>query len=248
MTVEGKGKKIKGEYDKQIKSLWVQINHYNHKLKINDDIHTLFREIGRASNDLLFNKQSQKENFQKIYENEKSNIKIDKTIIKSSEEFFSGVFSYYFSIEKDKSDQIKKEAPDTSKFISNLLKEQNDFDGVKNYLIDYKILPQNYITKKEATRLGWSKGKDLHKFAPGKSIGGDVYHNDGKWLPEKDGRIWYEVDINYNGGTSRGPKRILFSNDNESSGTVREVTFIYKTENHYVTFDKLHERPANLNR
>ncbi|MCY8473149.1 hypothetical protein MOC95_08335 [Bacillus halotolerans] len=39
-------------------------------------------------------------------------------------------------------------------------------------------MPENYINKGEARKLGWeSKKGNLSKVAPGKSIGGDIYKN-----------------------------------------------------------------------
>nr|WP_323805984.1 hypothetical protein [Paenibacillus larvae] len=114
----------------------------------------------------------QKENFQKIYEVEKNNITIDDSIKKNAEEFFAGVFSNLFSPDSKKREQIQTEAPKTSEFIRNLYQHATDFNGVKNYLIQYKILPLNFITKAEASKLGWKPGVDLNKVAPGKSIGG----------------------------------------------------------------------------
>jgi len=61
------------------------------------------------------------------------------------------------------------------------------------------------------------------------SIGGSRFGNYEGLLPEADGRIWYECDVNYNGGY-RGAERILYSNDG----------LIYYTDDHYKTFTKLY--------
>jgi len=73
-------------------------------------------------------------------------------------------------------------------------------------------LPDYYITKQEAEKLGWTKGKDLSKIAPNKMIGGDIYKNRKHILPEKDGRQWFECDINYESG-KRNSLRLFYSND-----------------------------------
>ncbi len=73
-------------------------------------------------------------------------------------------------------------------------------------------LPDYYITKEEAEKFGWQKGKDLSKFAPGKMIGGDLYENRLHILPEKEGRIWKECDINYESG-KRNSLRLYYSSD-----------------------------------
>ncbi|MGG1417739.1 ribonuclease domain-containing protein [Bacillus subtilis] len=85
------------------------------------------------------------------------------------------------------------------------------------------------MTKGEAKKLGWeSKKGNLSKVAPGKSIGGDIYKNREKRLPEAKNRVWREADINYTKGY-RGNDRLLYSNDG----------LIYKTTDHYKTFVKL---------
>lgn len=74
-------------------------------------------------------------------------------------------------------------------------------------------LPDNYITKSEAKKYGWNNKKgNLSDVADGKIIGGDVYKNNEGKLPQTNGRIWYEADINYTSGY-RGTDRIFYSND-----------------------------------
>jgi len=100
------------------------------------------------------------------------------------------------------------------------------FSEVAAYLRANGKLPSNFITKAEATALGWDAKKlNLDKVAPGKSIGGDRFGNREGLLPSAKGRIWYEADINYNSG-GRGADRIVFSNDG----------LIYMTTDHYKSF------------
>lgn len=80
------------------------------------------------------------------------------------------------------------------------------------YLKAYGKLPDYYITKEEARALGWSEGKNLAHFAPGKMIGGDIFFNEPPQLPEKEGRIWYECDVDYE-INKRNSKRLYYSND-----------------------------------
>ena len=49
-------------------------------------------------------------------------------------------------------------------------------DDVALYLHTYGHLPSNFITKKEAEKLGWSGGS-LEPYAPGKCIGGSHFGN-----------------------------------------------------------------------
>ena len=102
-------------------------------------------------------------------------------------------------------------------------------EDVMNYLIEYGQLPSNFITKKEAKKLGWSGG-NLEPYAPGKCIGGDYFGNYEKVLPVVSGRTYHECDIDTLNANSRGAKRIIYSNDGQ----------IYYTDNHYKTFTLLY--------
>ncbi|WOA66686.1 ribonuclease domain-containing protein (plasmid) [Bacillus mycoides] len=85
------------------------------------------------------------------------------------------------------------------------------------------------FTKDQAESLGWvDRGGNLHKVAPGKSMGGDIFENRKKQLPDVPGRTWYEADINYVSGF-RGNDRIVYSSDG----------LIYKTSDRYKTFTEI---------
>ncbi len=102
-------------------------------------------------------------------------------------------------------------------------------EDVALYIHTYRKLPQNFITKNEARNLGW-QGGGLEDYAPGKCIGGDYFGNFEGLLPEKDGREYTECDIDTLGKSSRGAKRIVFSNDG----------LIYYTDDHYESFTLLY--------
>jgi len=102
-------------------------------------------------------------------------------------------------------------------------------EDVALYLRLYGELPQNFITKAEARALGWESG-GLEDYAPGKCIGGDSFGNYEGLLPEAGGRRYYECDINTLGQSSRGPERIVYSNDG----------LIYYTGDHYESFELLY--------
>ena len=111
------------------------------------------------------------------------------------------------------------------------VEENGTYDSkeeVAEYLSIYKKLPKNYITKKEARKLGW-RGGSLEPYAPGKTIGGDRFGNREKKLPDDKGRKYYECDIDTFGARKRGAKRIIYSNDG----------LIYYTGNHYTSFEKM---------
>lgn len=102
-------------------------------------------------------------------------------------------------------------------------------DEVALYISVYGHLPSNFITKKEAQALGW-EGGSLEPYAPGKCIGGSRFGNYEGLLPEKEGRVYTECDIDTLGADRRGAKRIVFSNDG----------LIYYTEDHYESFELLY--------
>ena len=85
-------------------------------------------------------------------------------------------------------------------------------EDVSLYLLQYGELPGNFITKNEARALGW-EGGSLEKYAPGCCIGGDKFGNYEGLLPEKEGRRYFECDINTLGKSSRGAERLVFSSD-----------------------------------
>lgn len=103
-------------------------------------------------------------------------------------------------------------------------------EEVATYLNEFGELPPNYLTKKEAEALGWDNSKgNLWEVTDQMSIGGDHFGNYEGLLPEKEGRVYYEADIQYDGGF-RGAERIVFSNDG----------LIFYTSDHYETFEQLY--------
>ena len=114
------------------------------------------------------------------------------------------------------------------------LKEQYRVSELANDVVDSitqtGALPSNYITKSQARAMGWSEGKTLNNYVPGKALGGDVFANTNGVLPSANGRIWYEADVGVDYTMSRSNSknpayRILYSNDG----------LIYGTYDHYDT-------------
>ena len=95
------------------------------------------------------------------------------------------------------------------------------------YIHTYGKLPSNFMTKKQAKKLGWSGGS-LEEYAPGMCIGGDYFGNYEGLLPED--KEYHECDIDTLGKKSRGAKRIIYSDDG----------YIYYTEDHYESFEQLY--------
>ena len=103
-------------------------------------------------------------------------------------------------------------------------------DDVAAYINAYQKLPDHYITKREAAEKGWDASLgNLWDVTDQMSIGGDRFGNREKLLPDLDGRIWYECDVNYFGGF-RGPERLVYSNDG----------LVYYTQDHYQSFTRLY--------
>ena len=98
---------------------------------------------------------------------------------------------------------------------------------VSAYIKEFHKLPSNYITKSEAQDLGWHGGP-LKDYAPGKSIGGDVFTNRQHILPESSDK-YIECDIDAN-GTDRGAERIVYNTGNYK---------VYYTSDHYNTFKEV---------
>ena len=99
-------------------------------------------------------------------------------------------------------------------------------DDVALYIHVYGHLPKNFMTKKEAKKLGW-EGGSLERYAKGMCIGGDHFGNYEGILPRGN---YHECDIDTLGRKSRGAKRIIYSDDGR----------IYYTEDHYETFELLY--------
>ena len=99
-------------------------------------------------------------------------------------------------------------------------------EDVALYIHTYGKLPHNFMTKKEAQKLGWSGGS-LEPYAPGMCIGGNYFGNYEGLLPDGN---YKECDIDTLGKKSRGSKRIIYSDDGR----------IYYTGDHYKTFEQLY--------
>ena len=101
----------------------------------------------------------------------------------------------------------------------------NKTDGADWQLKYNNKLPDYYISENDLRALNWKHGKWPSNFANGKMLTKGVYDNDDDHLPQKNGREWYEADINYKIGKRNG-QRIVWSNDG----------LIFVTYDHYKTF------------
>ena len=101
-------------------------------------------------------------------------------------------------------------------------------EDVALYLWTYGELPQNFMTKNEARKLGW-EGGGLDDYAPDMCIGGDSFGNREGILP--DTYKYIECDIDTLNRDKRGAKRLVFSKGCE---------VIYYTDDHYESFELLY--------
>lgn len=125
-------------------------------------------------------------------------------------------------------EEITEDTPTSSLPVTGAYTSKED---VALYIHLYGHLPENFITKAEAKKLGWGDTYgSVDDAAPGKSIGGDRFGNREGLLPKKTGRTYTECDIGTMGKKSRGAKRIVFSNDG----------LVYYTGDHYETFELLY--------
>jgi hypothetical protein len=104
------------------------------------------------------------------------------------------------------------------------LREVDAFVETVQSLRTANRLPPQYVTKDQARARGW-RGGGLCALWPGHAIGGDVFHNSGGSLPAMPGRRYREADLDSD-CRSRGPRRLVFSNDGR----------IYVTLDHYTSF------------
>src|SRR5712691_3057718 len=104
------------------------------------------------------------------------------------------------------------------------LREADAFVETVQSLRTANRLPPRYVTKDEARAHGW-RGGGLCTLWPGHVIGGDGFHDFGTALARAPGRIYREADLDSD-CRSRGPKRLIFSNDGR----------IYITVDHYSNF------------
>jgi guanyl-specific ribonuclease Sa len=154
----------------------------------------------------------------------------DAAEIASTEESASTATSQLSSATAEKSDK-SSDSEASSQSPSDIIPEDGTYttkEDVALYIHTYGKLPQNFITKKAAKKLGW-QGGSLEDYAPGKCIGGDYFGNHEGLLPED--KEYHECDIGTLGKSKRGAKRIIYSDDG----------YIYYTGDHYESFELLYE-------
>ena len=116
--------------------------------------------------------------------------------------------------------------------VSDASADKGTLEAVAAFVRSNGQLPDYYLSKDQARKMGWSGGS-VERYAPGYMIGGDRFGNNEGLLPDKKGRIWTEGDIDTLGQDSRGAKRIVFSSDG----------LIYYTDDHYESFTQIKGAP-----
>lgn len=129
----------------------------------------------------------------------------------------------------------EKEVPTKTENISEASVNRSDKQSIdeltnENTIINYvkqnHQLPNYYITKNEAKKLGWNPSQgNLCEVLPGKAIGGDHFGNREGKLPKDE--KYFEADVNYSCG-NRNSDRIIFTKNGE----------VYLTKDHYKSFEK----------
>ncbi|MEG1590216.1 ribonuclease domain-containing protein [Chryseobacterium sp.] len=129
----------------------------------------------------------------------------------------------------------EKKAPTKTENISEASVNQSDKQSIDeltnentviNYVKQNHQLPDYYITKNEAKKLGWNPSQgNLCEVLPGKAIGGDYFGNREGKLPKDE--KYFEADVNYSCG-NRNSDRIVFTKNGE----------VYLTKDHYKSFEK----------
>lgn len=149
--------------------------------------------------------------------------------VKGQEEELKGAYDQeWLACENDDREERRTEAEDLY---------DTSLEFVSYYVHKYQKLPPVYMTKKEASQLGWLGG-GLGAVTEKKSIGGDYFGNYQGLLPEKAGRSYRECDIDTLGMDSRGTKRLVYSNDG----------LMFYTDDHYETFRLLYSQWGSENR
>ena len=136
------------------------------------------------------------------------------------------IFNSFFPKEKPAKVAVTKDHVQTTKQENAEIFKLTQAKTVIAFVQKNRRLPDYYITKNEARKLGWKPEKgNLCEAIPGKAIGGDHFGNRERKLPENV--KYFEADVNYN-CRNRGADRIIYTSD----GTV------YLTKDHYKTFQK----------
>ena len=107
------------------------------------------------------------------------------------------------------------------------------FARVVDHLYDENRLPDCYLTKGQARRQGWGRGRSVAQALPNHSIGGDRFGNREGLLPAAYTGAYVEADLDYDQG-SRGAVRLVFVQGRTDEG------LIWVTTDHYESFSKIY--------
>lgn len=156
----------------------------------------------------------------------------DNNDIKNTEESITETLEETNNQTKDNDTNINKEKADNKDEFSVINENESYYtkEDVSKYIYKYKKLPNNYIKKSEAKKIGWKPSKgNLWDVTDKKVIGGDTFGNREGNLPK--GYKYFEADVNYNGG-HRNAHRLVYTLDGP---------IVYYTGDHYKSFEVLYE-------
>ena len=139
-------------------------------------------------------------------------------------------------VEQDAADDADAEDTTTAASAIDVDGYYYDVESVVLYLDEYGELPSNYVTKNEARNAGW-EGGSVQNYIEGAAIGGDKFGNYEGVLPQvASGSTYRECDIDTDGRSSRGPRRLIYTDDGDSSDGCAPY---YYTDDHYETFTEV---------
>lgn len=132
----------------------------------------------------------------------------------------------YFGKYKQIEDNISNNRPVCARDQKYTIDHLTSMQNVTSCLVA-GIVPNFYLTKKEAMKSGWKPKKgNLCKVCSNIAIGGDKYHNKDKQLPAD--HKYKEFDINFT-CSIRGDERLVVSTD---------LKHYYYSKDHYKNFVK----------
>lgn len=225
------------------------VNYDNVKIKLDETI-TEFKEaydINNITEDITFITIDE-ENYYYIWKSSNQDVITNNGLVNRQLEdveviitvkiFYKEIYftdSFTCVVLKIESDGYTYDVENTQSFLTiyelNTVDENNEYNdylSVIAYIYYFKKLPNNYLTKSQAKKLGWKGSGNVwaNDSLKGKNIGGDTFNNYEQILPIANDNTYIELDVNCSNG-SRGKYRIVYN---------RYTFDIYYTDDHYNSF------------
>lgn len=225
------------------------VNYDNVKIKLDETI-TEFKEaydINNITENITFITVDE-ENYYYIWESSNQDVITNNGLVNRQSEDVSVIITVkifykeiYFTdsftciVLKIESDGYTYDVENTQSFLTiyelNTVDENNEYNdhlSVIAYIYYFQKLPNNFLTKSQAKKLGWKGSGNVwaNDSLKGKNIGGDTFNNYEQILPIVNDNTYIELDVNCSNG-SRGKYRIVYN---------RYTFDIYYTDDHYNSF------------